>query len=61
MLFPLLQVPVDCKGPDCPPPALGWEANASMQSGDVLLVRIDNQPLIADLEKLRQQGLVTTR
>ena len=57
----LLQVPVDCRGPDCPPPALGWDASASMQSGDVLLVRIDNQPLTAELDKLLQQGKVSTR
>jgi hypothetical protein len=46
-----LQVQPDCESEDneeaeCAPVSVSWEGSAEMQSGDILLVRIDDSRLV---------------
>lgn len=47
-MFIYLQKLEDCSsGIDCSPTTISWEGTADIQSGDVLLVEIDDSQLIA--------------
>jgi hypothetical protein len=42
------KMPEDCStGTDCSPMIISWEASADIQSGDVLIVEIDDKLLMA--------------
>lgn len=46
-LFNAFQIPENCtSGADCMPMIISWEGTAEIQSGDVLIVEIDDNLLI---------------
>lgn len=46
-IFYIFQIPENClSGSDCMPMVISWEGTAEIQSGDVLIVEIDDTLLI---------------
>lgn len=57
IFFPFLfQTPEDCSsGTDCLPMIISWEGSADIQSGDVLIVGIDDKLLISSQKRNRSE------
>lgn len=58
-----VQVQPDCEGDDneeveCAPVSVSWEGSAEMQSGDILLVRIDDTRLADSAAPRRPASIV---
>lgn len=58
-----VQVQPDCEGEDneeaeCAPVSVSWEGSAEMQSGDILLVRIDDTRLVDSTAPRRPMSVV---
>lgn len=52
LFFSYSQTPEDCSsGSDCLPMIISWEGSVDIQSGDVLIVQIDDKLLISSLMK----------
>jgi hypothetical protein len=58
-----MQVQPDCESEDngegeCAPVSVSWEGSAEMQSGDILLVRIDDSRLVGQTAPRREAPTV---
>jgi hypothetical protein len=59
----MMQVQPDCDSEDngdgeCAPVSVSWEGSAEMQSGDILLVRIDDSRLVGSSAPRREAPTV---